>query len=132
MLNELRITAIPEKKAEAAEFLGTSLIKAGCPEKEKTKIMIAFDEIFSNIVKYSGAGKVIIIVDTNPFRAVIRFADDGIEYNPLLRKKPDTTTSLEERRIGGLGIYMVKNIMDSIEYEYCDGKNFLCIEKRYE
>ena len=50
-------------------------------------------------------------------------------YDPLAKEDPDTTLSLEERAIGGLGIYMVKKSMDDITYEYKDGQNILAIKK---
>ena len=55
--------------------------------------------------------------------------DNGVPYDPLAAKDPDTTLSAEERQIGGLGIYMVKKSMDEISYEYQDGKNILKIRK---
>ena len=61
---------------------------------------------------------------------MITFIDSGIPYNPWARKDPDTTLSLEERQIGGLGIYMVKNSMDKVDYVYRDGKNVVTIKKR--
>ncbi|MBR4375671.1 MAG: ATP-binding protein, partial [Spirochaetia bacterium] len=51
-------------------------------------------------------------------------------FNPLAKADPDVTLSAEERKIGGLGIFMVKKSMDSVEYEYRDGKNILTISKR--
>ena len=57
------------------------------------------------------------------------FIDQGIPYNPLENKDPDITLNLEEREIGGLGIYMVKKIMDEVSYEYMDGQNILRMRK---
>ena len=62
--------------------------------------------------------------------AVITFTDGGVPYNPLERPDPDVTLSAGERPIGGLGIYIVKNSMDSLSYEYKDGKNILKMQKR--
>ena len=60
---------------------------------------------------------------------VLVFIDQGIPYNPLDNKDPDITLNLEEREIGGLGIYMVKKIMDEVSYEYMDGQNILRMRK---
>ena len=57
----------------------------------------------------------------------ISFADNGIPYNPLEATEPDTTLSAEEREIGGLGIFMVKKMTESMEYEYTDDKNILTL-----
>ncbi|MBR4437044.1 MAG: ATP-binding protein, partial [Spirochaetales bacterium] len=56
--------------------------------------------------------------------------DDGEAFDPLAKSDPDIDLSAEERQIGGLGIFMVKKSMDSVEYEYRDGKNILTISKR--
>ena len=59
----------------------------------------------------------------------IRLIDTGIPFDPLAKPDPDITESAEKREIGGLGIYIVKKSMDSIDYEYKDGKNILKIKK---
>ena len=59
----------------------------------------------------------------------LTFIDEGVPYNPLEKEDPDTTLSAEDRKIGGLGIYMVKKNMDEMEYEYSDGKNILSMKK---
>ena len=58
------------------------------------------------------------------------FEDEGVYYNPLEKEDPDVSLSVEEREIGGLGIFMVKKSMDKMEYEYTDGKNVLTITKK--
>ena len=55
--------------------------------------------------------------------------NNGIPYDPLAKVDPDITHSLEERDVGGVGIYMVKKTMDDISYEYKDGQNILRIKK---
>ena len=55
------------------------------------------------------------------------FTDDGIPYNPIKAEEPDVTLSAEERKIGGLGIFMVKKMTESMEYTYEDDKNILSL-----
>ena len=57
------------------------------------------------------------------------FIDRGIPYNPLENKDPDVTLDIEERKIGGLGIFLVKEMMDEVLYEYVDGQNILKLIK---
>ena len=64
-----------------------------------------------------------------PPSVTVRFADSGRPYDPLRRADPDITLSAEERAVGGLGILMVKKLMDETAYEYVDGKNVLTIKK---
>ncbi len=116
------------------EFVEAELEKLDCPMKSVIQINIAIDEIYSNIVKYAypeknGPITVKLISKDNPRRVYVRFEDEGIPYNPLIKEDPDTTLSAEERTIGGLGIYMVKQSMDNVKYKYENGHNILTIQK---
>ena len=64
-------------------------------------------------------------------RIVLRFSDDGIPYDPTRTPDPDISLSAEERDFGGLGIYMVKKTMDSVDYVYRDGRNVLTVKKSW-
>ena len=102
-----------------------------CPMKIQNQIGIAVDEIFSNIARYAyhpeiGAATVRVAVSDD---IAIEFEDSGVAYDPLSKNDPDISLSAEQREIGGLGIFMVKNIMDSVEYRREDGKNILTITK---
>ncbi|MBO4733697.1 MAG: ATP-binding protein, partial [Clostridia bacterium] len=59
----------------------------------------------------------------------VTFIDSGVPFDPTAKDDPDVTLSAEERKIGGLGIYMVKKSMDDFTYEYKDGKNVVTITK---
>ena len=61
----------------------------------------------------------------------IIFKDNGQPYNPLAKEDPDVTLSAEERAIGGLGIFMAKKSLDSMEYEYVNNQNVLTIKKKF-
>ena len=60
----------------------------------------------------------------------LTFIDSGTPFDPLKKADPDTTLSAKERRIGGLGIFLVKKTMDHMEYRYQDGHNILSIMKK--
>lgn len=113
----------------------TNLVENTLKEKEVSdqtiaKMNIALDELYSNIVKFSGATYAKISCGIKDNCAFIRFEDDGVRYNPLEKADTDITLSAEEREIGGLGILMVKKSMDNIEYEYRDFKNILTVRKK--
>ena len=98
------------------------------------QIDIAIDELFGNITHYAynpdiGPATVRVEVKENPLAVIVTFIDHGVQYDPLATEDPDTTLSAEERKIGGLGIYIVKKSMDEITYEYKDGQNILTIKK---
>lgn len=91
------------------------------------RINIVFDEIYTNILNYSSAKLAEISYRIENGKLYITFEDDGIPYNPLETSEPDITLSAEEREIGGLGIFMVKKMTESIEYNYNDNKNILSL-----
>ena len=132
--NELETDALTENFEYVQEFVKDYLDKIGCPEKTKNQVDIAVEEIFVNIAHYAyktGIGKAVVRVEITdePATVTITFMDHGVEYNPLERDDPDITLSAEERDIGGLGIFMTKNLMDDVTYEYNEGKNILKLKK---
>ena len=129
-----------EFKAEINElinvqnFFTTELKNIGFSKKDINQVILVSEEIFTNIAKYAykedvGNCKIKIYVN-NENVLICTFEDSGTPFNPLERENPDLYVSAKERSIGGLGIYMSKNIMDNIEYEYKDNKNILKITKK--
>lgn len=101
------------------------------PTEEMKKLLMAFDELYSNICYYSNAKEAVIGAGIREgvegTEAFLSFSDDGIPYNPLEKKPPDVSAPLEQRREGGMGIYLVVKQMKQVEYKYADGKNQLKI-----
>lgn len=133
-MKEVTVAAAIENISFVTGFVDDFLDGQECSRKAKMQINIAIDEIFSNISYYAyqnETGQVTMKVDMqeNPKAVCITFIDCGIPYNPLEKEDPDITLSIEEREIGGLGIYMVKKNMDEMEYEYSEGKNILVLKK---
>ena len=117
-----------------ADHINKCLEKRGCPDKVKNQINIAVDEIFSNIAKYAyapGTGDVAVKTeyDEDKKKICVKFADKGKKYDPLEAEEPDISLSADERTPGGLGVFMVKKLMDEVEYEYRDEQNILKITK---
>lgn len=121
------LTATPDKAsiAAVADFLSETLEQWEIPMPLANKAQIAADEIYSNIVYYSGAGSATVTVVDNGEKLRVCFADDGKPYDPTTAKEPDITLSAEEREIGGLGIFMVKKMAAEIDYRHENGKNIL-------
>ena len=101
-----------------------------------SKLKLAVEEAVVNIIDYaypSGTEGTIVIhfeADSDCLRFII--TDTGAEFDPTSVSKADTTLSVEDRPIGGLGVFLVRNLMDSINYERLGGKNILRLEKRYK
>ena len=133
-MKELVIEARTENLNEVLAFVDEELEKHDCGMKAKMQIDVAVEEIFVNIAHYAytpevGPATIRVEITKDPLAAVLTFIDHGVPYDPLAKEDPDVTLSAEERQIGGLGIFMVKNTMDDVEYEYKDGHNILKIKK---
>ena len=133
-MKELTLDATIENVTAVTSFVDEQLERLGCPLESQAQIDIAIDELFSNIAYYAynpetGPATVRVEVIEEPLSVEITFIDSGVQYNPLAKDDPDISLALDERGIGGLGIYIVKNSMDDVSYEYKDGKNILRIRK---
>lgn len=134
---ELEIEAKTQYLEQVRAFVDGHLEMLDCPIKAKMQIDMAVEEIFVNISQYAytpKSGKVTIRVEITkePLSVVLTFLDNGIPYNPLAKGDPDVTLPAQEREVGGLGIYMVKNIMDDVAYAFQDGHNILKLRKKIE
>ena len=130
-MKELTIEAKIDNLCKALDFISAELEMNGCKPKLLAQISIATEEIFVNISSYAyrpEIGGVSIRIKVNDM-VTIEFEDNGTPYNPLIKNDPDVHLSAEEREVGGLGIFMVKKIMDTIEYQHIDNKNILIIKK---
>lgn len=104
------------------------------PDRTRKQLLIVADEIFTNIADYgypAGGGEVEVSLefDFDLDQLDITFADSGIPYNPLECAEPDVTSPLAERNPGGLGIFIVKKLMDTVEYRRENGRNILTARK---
>ncbi len=129
ILGDESISVVPgaSSREAVAAFADSLASKLEIVPKIATKINIVFDEVYANIVNYSEStlATVNYVIEGGKLR--LSFTDNGIPYNPLEAKTPDVTLSAEEREIGGLGIFMVRKMTESMEYEYADGKNKLTL-----
>ena len=129
--NEIVLEAEVHNLPKLLAFTETALAGSRCPAGSLKQIKIAVEEIFVNIARYaygSEIGSVSVKIGIGD-EAIIEFEDSGIPYDPLAREDPDVTQPAQDRGIGGLGIFIVKRIMDSIEYRHKDGSNILTIRK---
>lgn len=106
----------------------------GLPDDVVRRINVVFDELLSNIVSYGfdddGLHEIDVHVSFDGQRLVVEILDDGRPFDPFLQDSPDTTLTLEEREVGGLGIHLVRKMMDEVAYERRDDKNAVRLVKR--
>lgn len=93
------------------------------------RLMLICEELVSNIIKYGyrdgQSGLITLHIGTDGGRLAVEIIDSGQSYNPLQHPDPDVDLLLEERSVGGLGIYLVKQYADGLEYSRLDGRNRL-------
>jgi sigma-B regulation protein RsbU (phosphoserine phosphatase) len=133
-VKKLEIQASLENLNKALDFINTELEKHECPQDIQEKIEIAVEEIFVNIADYAyspGIGDAAVFISVTD-KTVIRFEDTGRPYNPLEKAGPDLNKPLMERDIGGLGVFLVKKLMDNVEYSRVDNKNVLVMTKYWK
>ena len=118
---------------EKMEGVGRAL---GLPRRCLFEINLALDELFTNIISYGfndhseHAIQVCIAADNGMLTITVE--DDGIPFNPIERAEPRIPATIEDCTIGGLGIYLIKNLMDDVCYRRNHDKNILTLKKRIE
>ena len=121
--------------SEVLSFVELTLEGCECPIKLRTAICVAIEEVFVNVAHYAygdGEGDMTLGIgfDKESRTVTFRLSDRGVPFDPLGRPDPDITLSAEEREIGGLGIFIAKKTMDTLDYAYRDGENVLTMIKK--
>ena len=129
--NSLEISADMKKLEKVVTWLKKDMTKHHVSDKAQFDMIVAAEEIFSNIVfyAYTKKGKGIVKIQTELKDNVytITFMDNGKKYNPLKNKTPDINMAIKDRSIGGLGVFLAKKVSDIITYSYKNGYNILKI-----
>lgn len=135
-INKKRFDPIKDKCADIIEFVMSS---ADMPSDDSLlfKIRLSVEEAVENVVRYAyedGIGWLEAgteLVDKG-LVLVIEIRDAGVPFNPLEKDDPDVNSSLEDRQIGGLGIFLCKKMMDEVSYKYDNGCNVLTMKKKLQ
>ena len=133
IMTKKRFNPIKDKSSEIIEFLMAS---PDMPSDEdlRFKLRLSIEEAVENVVRYAYDGgigwlEVGTSLDQNNLVLTVELRDAGVPFNSLEQPDPDITLPAEEREVGGLGIYLCKKLMDSIEYRYENGNNVLIMKK---
>ena len=134
---ELQIV-IQNELSEIAKIIGAFEEFAGehgIPMPITMKFNIVFDELLNNVISYAYRDEeeheISIRIELVADRLTVTIADDGVPFNPLSAKTPDTKSSLEDRDISGLGIHLVRELVDDVSYHRRIGKNVLTLAKQF-
>ena len=134
----VKIFEAADENLEAVnDFIHEQIKPFSCQSQTLFQIDLAVEEIFVNISHYAYSpdkGTVQIECSAEktadaPAKVTVSFTDSGKAFNPLAIPDPDITLSVEEREIGGLGIFLTKKYMDSVLYERKDNQNILTFTK---
>ena len=134
-MKELVVKSLTDNLESVLGFVDSELEDCGCSPKTMIQIDIAVEELFVNIAHYAygsdtGPATIRVELSEDPRAVTITFIDCGMPYDPLAKPDPDTTLSVEEREIGGLGIHLVRQIMSEVLYERKEDKNVLTLIKQ--
>lgn len=122
-------------EGRSGDIIDSVMASKDMPEDEalQFKLRLSVEEVVENIVRYAytnGNGFINVSTSVEDGVLSIKLKDGGKPFNPLEKEDPDVTAALEDRPIGGLGIFLCKQMMDSVEYEYVDGCNVLTMKKK--
>jgi len=106
----------------------------GVPPGPAAQVLIALDEVISNALDHGGETRAPIVevaIDIHAGTISVAISDDGKAFDPLAAPPPDTSLSVEDRAIGGLGIHLVRELMDDVSYSRETGRNRLRFSKTF-
>ncbi len=119
--------------AEAMRVAQVFCDEVDAPGLAQANVMTALDEVLANIVHHGlrgAAGTIELTMGQNGRQVVAHVADTAVPFDPLLMPLPDTSLPLEQRKLGGLGIALVRALTDEVSYERRDGRNHLTLTWR--
>lgn len=133
-MEKITVEAAVENLQQVVDFATEKLEERECPMKAAMQLELVIEEVFVNIASYAyqpdkGSATFCVDFEDEPEAVILTFIDSGKPYNPLEKPDPDLTLDLDEREIGGLGIFLVKKNVDEIFYERTGEKNILRLKK---
>lgn len=136
MQHSITLTNDIQQVPQLAEFVDMVCEEVGMDMAVAIQMNLAMEEAVVNVMSYAypadTVGDVTIEAVTIADQLQFTITDSGIPFDPTAKAEVDTTLSAEERPIGGLGIHLVRQLMDSINYERIDGKNVLTLRKKFD
>ena len=133
---DLRVVNRTEEITRVNQGFNDFAEQYGVPEGDRRRINLIFDELLNNVISYAFDDDeehfIDIAVSLERNRLVVIVADDGRPFNPFGRIPPETDLPMDDREIGGLGLHLVKNVMDDVTYERLGTKNVVTLIKNIE
>lgn len=131
----LRVNSRVERLAEIADFIADAACACGLNEDQTYEVQMAVDEACTNVMEHAYRGKpegtidIVCVKRSNDF--VVTIQDFGVRFDPRKVESPKTSDPLSKRRIGGLGLFFMRKLMDCVEFDFSPGRgNRLTMTKR--
>jgi serine/threonine-protein kinase RsbW len=131
-VRSLTLPATLEHLEELTGMVSEHLEAHGVSEKDLFEVDLAVDEACTNVIKYAygpRGGSVHLECLVTDSEVCVCITDSGRPFNPLEVEVPDLTAELDDRPIGGLGVHLIRSLMNEVKYEYRDGRNVLCMTR---
>ncbi len=129
----LELDAEIESLATADKAVGDFAESMSWPDEATFKVKLVLEEILMNVISYGGDSshkpRITLHLSQQNDLLSMEISDDGIAYDPLTAPPPDLESDLDDRPIGGLGVHLVRELMDNVSYRYKDGRNHLLVTK---
>ncbi|MDD1728634.1 MAG: ATP-binding protein [Methanospirillum sp.] len=129
---EIVVPATIDAIEQVAMYLEEFLEKTEVPMMEATRIQLAVEEAVTNVVMHGyddSGGDVLIRLESSPAQIAITIIDAGAAFDPTTIPPPDVTADLDHRKIGGLGVHLIRSVMDEVRYARERDQNKLTLIK---
>ncbi len=135
MVPGFRVGIGAETRWDGADGVGAKFAafaeERGLPAAIRRSVGVALDELLANTIAYGGAARIVVDVALHPNRLSVMLIDDGKPFDPFAEvPAPGTALPVEERKIGGLGIHLIRKMMDDVSYERRADRNVVVLTKR--
>ncbi|KQC15435.1 MAG: ATP-binding protein [Methanothrix sp.] len=125
---DLKTESSLDDLSKVGDFVLESVRRSGLDSREIFHLMMAVDEACTNIIKYSNSDEIKIKCGVEDDRVVVEIRDYGVAFNPLQAPAPKVDLPLEERVVGGLGIYFIRTLTDGVAYQRDGDENVLTLK----
>lgn len=134
MTHSIQLAAAVTSVEDVNHFIGEFCSEQGIADAMKFELQLVLEELLVNVCMHGqpidgSDAQVKVGIDLESDSLTLRFSDNGLPFNPLTQAAPDTDRSLEDMQIGGLGIVLLRQLMDDISYNHRDGYNHLTMQK---
>jgi anti-sigma regulatory factor (Ser/Thr protein kinase) len=134
-MQKIKINATLKELPLVTDFIEEICDEMDVTPKDSYSIMLIVEELVTNVCKHSypeGSGTLEVTIDHHETYCTLIFTDSGIPFNPTQVPAPNTKLSLDERQIGGLGIFFVRQNSDEFHYSRQNGQNIVTIIKKFK